>query len=150
MRFFTLNKQPFAEVTTRAPVKMHIYSKAVALSQGVLLRKLHSNMVELFLKEKPWKHGLKWRPVQSRTQTMKDATEIKDMTKWMQVNMRLPQKEAQDVERVANEEGIDMVVALYTMLYWYTWFIRPPLAEQKRRDELKKQRALIGQIEQKI
>ncbi len=138
MRFFTLNNQPFAEVTTRAPAKMHIYSKSLAIASKTTLRKLYCTMAQQFLAERPWERGLKWRPTQSLTQTLEGSIGKKSVTGWMQVNMRLPQKIAQDLERLSHEQDTNLSVVLYTMLYWYTWFIYPPASEQARRAEHRK------------
>ncbi len=117
---------------------MHMYSKALAFAHNVTLRKLHETMAHQFLTDRPWERGLKWRPTQSLTQTLEGAIGTKRTTGWMQVNMRLPQKIVQDLERLSREQDTNISVVLYTMLYWYTWFIYPPAAEQARRAEFRK------------
>ncbi len=137
MRLFTMHGKPYAEVTTRAPVKMHLYSKALAFAQNKTLRLMQEDMARQFLAEKPWEKGLNWRPTQGMTQTLSNAVGQKVATGWMQVNLRLPQDLALELERLTVTQNATLSSVLYTMLYWYTWFVYPPAHEVKRREEFR-------------
>lgn len=125
----------YAEITTRAPVKMHTYIKALAFALNLKLSSLHGKAVKDFLQEEPWKYGLKWRQSKGLTKSITDTVGVKTSTGWMQVNIRIKKELALEVERLASQEGINLSSLMYTILYWLSWYKYPPLEEQKRREE---------------
>ncbi len=133
MKILTLKNKQYAEITTRAPAKMHLYAKALSFAHNRTLRLLHEDMARRFLKEKPWEQGLQWRKTQSLVQSPADAVAERVPTGWVQVNIRLPLELAQEFEQLAESQGQSLSAVLYTALYWYTWFVYPPAHEVERR-----------------
>ena len=136
MRVFTDKKtgEPYVEIPTRAPVKMQMYAKTLAFALGKPLKAMYKDAAERFFREKPWEHGLAWRPTKGLTTTIKDTIGQKEATGWMQVNMRFPVAFGNDLERLAVEQGVSLSSVCYTMLYWWTWWIYPPASERARRE----------------
>lgn len=135
MRFFIKGDAEYAEITTRAPVKMHLYIKALSFALNLKLSSLQEKAVEEFLNEEPWKYGLKWRQTKGLTKSITDTVGVKQSTGWMQVNIRIKKEIALEVERLASQEGVNVSSLMYTILYWLSWYKYPPLEEQKRREE---------------
>jgi len=137
MKILTLKNKQYAEIVTRAPAKMHLYSKALSFAHNRTLRLLHEDMARRFLKEKPWERGLKWRKTQALVQSPVDAMAERVPTGWVQVNIRLPLDLAKELEQLAISQGQSLSAVLYTALYWYTWFVYPPAHEVERRRKAK-------------
>lgn len=136
MRVFTdkSTREHYVEIPTRAPAKMQIYAKTLAFASGRTLKVMYRDAAERFFREKPWEHGLKWRPTKGLTTTMKDTIGQKEATGWMQVNMRFPVELGNALERLAAEQNVSLSSVAYTMLYWWTWWIYPPASERARRE----------------
>lgn len=136
MRVFTdkKTKEQYVEIPTRAPAKMQMYAKTLAFASGRTLKVMYRDAAERFFKEKPWEHGLKWRPTKGLTTTMKDTIGQKEATGWMQVNMRFPAEIGNQLERLAIEQNVSLSSVGYTLLYWWTWWIYPPASERARRE----------------
>lgn len=147
MRKLTVAGEEVAEISTRAPYKLHLYSRSLAMAHGKTVRGLYDDAVSLFLKEKPWKHGFKFRATQApakgdRNKTAKERgiVSAKSPTDWLQINMRLPFEVGQELDIVAAQHGVSLSAAAYSALFWYTWFVYPPKSEVERRERLKKQK----------
>lgn len=137
MRVFTHGRTGvvFVEIPTRAPVKMQKYAKVLAYATGKTLKVMLNEAAERFLQEKPWEHGLKWRPTKS-PQKIGTEGERSTPTGWMQINIRLPESVGVQLETLAVSEGVSISSVGYTLLYWWTWWIYPPASERKRRESL--------------
>jgi hypothetical protein len=122
----------YAEVPTRLPVKLHLYTKALAFALGKTLKSIYQDCAEQFLREEPWKYGLRWRPNQDRTSGLLDRGD-KTVTGWMQANVRLRHETALRLEALAANEKIGVSSLCYTMLYWWAWYQYPPAYERERR-----------------
>ncbi|MDA8153738.1 hypothetical protein [Acidithiobacillus thiooxidans] len=138
MRVFTDKKtgKTFVEIPTRAPSKMQIYAKTLAFATGKTLKTMIREATERFLKEKPWEHGLKWRPTKGLTYTVKDQIGQKEATGWMQVNIRLPAELGNALEKLAVQQNVSVSSVGYTLLYWWTWWVYPPASERARREAI--------------
>jgi hypothetical protein len=138
MRIFTdkRSKRQYAEIPTRAPVKMHLYSKALGFALGISLKQMYKDMATQFLQERPWEYGLSWRPTKGLTQTLSEAIGEKQATGWMQVNIRIPAELATELEHLAIKENVSLSSLSYTLLYWWTWYKYPPVQERRRREEI--------------
>ncbi|MDD3760628.1 MAG: hypothetical protein PHO57_07330 [Acidithiobacillus sp.] len=136
MRLFTDKKtgEQYIEIPTRAPVKMQMYAKTLAFAGGETLKTMFRRAAERFLAEKPWEHGLAWRPTKGLTTTLKDTIGQKEATGWMQVNMRFPAEIGNQLERLSVEQGVSLSSVCYTLLYWWTWWVYPPASERARRE----------------
>jgi hypothetical protein len=122
----------YAEVATRLPVKMHLYTKALAFALGKTLKSMYQDCAEQFLREAPWKYGLRWRPNQDQTFGILDRGS-KTVTGWMQANVRVRYETAMRLEALAAKEKISVSSLCYTMLYWWAWYQYPPAYERERR-----------------
>ncbi|MBU2825008.1 hypothetical protein HF283_13005, partial [Acidithiobacillus ferrooxidans] len=45
----------------------------------------------------------------------------------------IPAHLADNLAEVSRRNGVGLPDVLYTMLYWYSWILYPPLQEQERR-----------------
>lgn len=123
----------YVAISTRAPIRMHVYAKTLACSSGKTMKTMHREAVEQFLQEKPWEHGLQWRPTQVASTTLKEQD--KSMASgWLQVYIRIPLELGKQLEKLAIEHDVPIASVSYTVLYWWTWWIHPPLSERVRRD----------------
>jgi len=114
------NGMPYAGESTVIPLKMHLYIQALAFVQGMTLRAVHEDCASRFLAEEPWKKGLRGRD---------GRRPYPAGPEWVEVTVRLPV----DLADRLSEVGPSLPDALYTMLYWYSWVLYPPLYEQERR-----------------
>ncbi|WP_226856441.1 hypothetical protein [Acidithiobacillus caldus] len=122
----------YAEVTTRLPVKLHLYTRALAFALGKTLKSMYQDCAEQFLREAPWKYGLRWRPNQGQTFGFLDR-DSKGVTGWTKVNVCVRYETALRLEALAAKERISVSSLCYTMLYWWAWHQYPPAYERERR-----------------
>ncbi|WP_064306483.1 hypothetical protein, partial [Acidithiobacillus caldus] len=115
MRVFTDKRsgKPYVEIATRAPTKMQIYAKTLAFAHARTLKGEYREAAEQFFNEKPWEHGLKWRPTKGLTATLRDTIGQKEATGWMQVNMRFPVEIGNQLDRLAAEQGVSLSSVCY-------------------------------------
>ena len=118
------NGMPYAGESTVIPLKMHLYIQALAFVQGMTLRAVHEDCASRFLAEKAWEKGLRWRD--GRRPALTDP-------EWVEVSVRIPSYLADSLVEVSRRNGVGLPDVLYTMLYWYSWVLYPPLHEQERR-----------------
>ena len=122
------NGMPYAGDSVVIPVKMHLYIQALAFVQGLSLRAAYEDCATRFLAEAAWKKGLQWRD--GRRPATSDP-------EWQAVHVRLPSELADRLVVVSQQQRVSLPDVLYTMLYWYSWFLYPPLSEQERRKSLR-------------
>lgn len=121
------NGKPYGGESAVIPLKMLLYLRALAFVQGMTLRALYEDCASRFLAEMPWTNSLKWR----------DGGRPKSVDSgWMRVDVRIPRDLADCLEDVARREGVGLADVLYTMLFWYSWVLYPPLHEQERRKKM--------------
>lgn len=118
------NGKPYAGEAVIIPLKMYLYIQALAFVQGMTLRAVHEDCASRFLAEKVWEKGLRWRD--GHRPALADP-------EWVEVNVRIPCDLADDLVEVSHRNGVGLPDVLYTMLYWYSWVLYPPLHEQERR-----------------
>ncbi|MDD5375617.1 hypothetical protein [Acidithiobacillus sp.] len=118
------NGMPYAGESTVIPLKMHLYIQALAFVQGMTLRAVHEDGASRFLAEKAWEKGLRWRDGHPPAVSGPE---------WVEVHVRIPAHLADNLAEVSRRNGVGLPDALYTMLYWYSWILYPPLQEQERR-----------------
>ena len=135
MRVFTDNKtkMQYVEISTRAPAKVQMYFKSLALATGKTQKTMLFEAAERFLQERPWQQGLAWRQTSKATVTEKDVIGQKEAAGWMQVNMRLPAEIGKAFIRLSVEQNVSLPSLTYTLLYWWTWWVFPPASERVRR-----------------
>uniref|UniRef100_E6QCP4 Uncharacterized protein n=1 Tax=mine drainage metagenome TaxID=410659 RepID=E6QCP4_9ZZZZ len=103
---------------------MHLYIQALAFVQGMTLRAVHEDCASRFLAGKAWEKGLRWRD--GHRPALSDP-------EWVEVHVRIPCDLADNLAEVSRRNGLGLPDVLYTMLYWYSWILYPPLHEQERR-----------------
>ena len=118
------NGKPYAGESVVLPLKMYLYIQALAFVQGMTLRAVHEDCASRFLAEKAWEKGLQWRD--GHRPALADP-------EWVEVNVRIPCDLADNLVEVSRRNGVGLPDVLYTMLYWYSWVLYPPLHEQERR-----------------
>ncbi|MDD3760961.1 MAG: hypothetical protein PHO57_09055 [Acidithiobacillus sp.] len=117
---------------------MHLYTKALAFALGKTIQSTYQDCAELFLTERPWMRGLRWRPAI----TLADralATGIKSVDGWTRVSVRVRQETTVRLEALADQENISLSDLYYTMLYWWVWYQYPPAYERERRSKLQQE-----------
>ena len=122
------NGMPYAGDSVVIPVKMHLYIQALAFVQGLSLRAAYEDCATRFLAEAAWKKGLQWRD--GRRPATSDP-------EWQAVHVRLPSELADRLVVLSQQQRVSLPDVLYTMLYWYSWFLYPPLYERERRKSLR-------------
>lgn len=118
------NGMSYAGESTVIPMKIHLYIQALAFVQGMTLRAVHEDCASRFLVEKAWEKGLRWRDGHRPALVAPD---------WVKVDVRMPIDLADGLVEVSYRNGVGLPDVLYTMLYWYSWILYPPLYEQERR-----------------
>jgi len=119
----SFNGKSYAAAAAVVPLKMHLYIRALAFVQAKTLQSLYTDCASRFLAAKPWGQGLPWR----------NGHRPAGDPEWIEVRVRLPADLAHAVVELARASGIAVPDVLYTMLYWYSWFLYPPLHERERR-----------------
>jgi hypothetical protein len=126
------NGKPHGVFRAVIPLWMHLYCRALAFAQGISLRALHADCALRFLEARPWEQGLSWRFSPS-------AGEGKDW-EWTDEAVTLPRDLGRRLEHLSVQRTISTASVLYTMLFWYSWVVFPPLHEQLRRKEIEDSR----------
>lgn len=121
------NGKPYGQLHTVIPLRMHLYCQALAFAQAISLRKLHANACGKFLEDRPWEQGLAWR-------NSPQITDVNDW-EWTAIAVVLPPDMGQTVDQLPAQYPVSAASVLYTMLFWYSWVVFPPLHEQIRRKE---------------
>lgn len=139
MRNFTDRKsgEVYVEISTRAPAKMHIYARTLAKVSSRTLKVMYRDAAERFFLEKPWEYGLKWRHIKGKKISLQCARAQKEPSGWVQVNMHLPANVGHRLNALSVEQNVSLRMISYTMLYWWTWWINPPMSERARRETMR-------------
>lgn len=122
------NGKPCGLLRTVIPLRMHLYCRALAFAQGISLRALYADCALRFLEARPWEQGLTWRFSPS-------AGEGKDW-EWADEAITLPRGLGDRLVQLSAQAAVSTASVLYTMLFWYSWVVFPPLHEQLRRKEI--------------
>ena len=114
-----------APIPTRITTPLRAYLKAYAKVHGVTLEDLVQQILEKFLQLEPYNHGLQWRTPGSHRSA--DAAK----QGWRQLNIYLtPQLSAQLIGLEAHT-GLSRAAILYTALFWFAKYMRPPVAPHR-------------------
>lgn len=105
---------------TRVPKPMREYLKAYAKYQGRKLDDLYAEILVSFLKQQPANHGLQFRIPQSSRPTEGEERE------WVQINFFITEELNFQALQLANEKNVSKASVLYTALYWFVKYLRPP------------------------
>lgn len=99
---------------------MREYLKAYAKYQGRKLDDLYAEILVSFLKQKPFDRGLQFRIPQSSRPTEGQERE------WVQVNFFISDELNFQAQQLALEQDVSKASVLYTALYWFVKYLRPP------------------------
>lgn len=107
-------------VQTRLPPSLRTYLRAYAKHHDLKLEALMADILEHFLNLRPDQHGLSWRKPQS------NRSEAGSSAGWIQFNALVPEELAGKVTGVAMVSGISRATLVYTAVYWFARYMRPP------------------------
>lgn len=125
MRIVNLKSKTVAEISTRLPYKMHVYSRVLAMSRAITVSELYIDAVKKFLDSRIFDFGFKFRKPKS-PDLKKSTGKSRDATDWVQINIRLPIDLAEKLEEIATKKGVSLSSVAYTVLFWYIGFVYPP------------------------
>jgi len=107
---------------TRVPPALRTYLKRYAKHHGLSMEGFLAEMLAHFVKLRPDQHGLSWRIPHST------RGEAGAQQGWAQLNLWLPNDLAGKVVGLSMESSQTRAVVLYTALFWFARYLRPPVA----------------------
>ncbi len=110
-------------VPTRCPISLHQYLKAIHPFSHASLLDFHTEILNSFITKRPWEHGLVWRKPKS---IMTKSAGFSITTGWRQVNIQMDTEMFAKVSNLSLELGVTKACFLYTALYWYAQYEKPP------------------------
>lgn len=113
---------------TRVPPALRTYLKRYAKHHGLSMEEFLAEVLAHFVSLRPDQHGLLWRIPHS------NRGEAGAQQGWSQLNLWLPNDLAGKVVGVAMETSQTRAVVLYTALYWFARYLRPPVAPMHIQD----------------
>lgn len=109
-----------ALVQTRLPFPLRSYLRAYAKHHDLTLEALMADILGHFLHLRPDQHGLSWRkPLSNRSEAGSSAG-------WAQFNSLVPEELAGKLAGAAMVAGISRASLVYTAVYWFARYMRPP------------------------
>ncbi|WP_215842097.1 hypothetical protein HHS34_005380 [Acidithiobacillus montserratensis] len=121
------NGKPCGQLQTVIPLHMHLYCRALAFAQGVSDREMIQACAQGFVRDRPWEHGLRWRT--------SPRWGLVSELEWTQVTVSLPDSLAKELVAIGEGQNVPAASVLYTMFFWYSWVVYPPLHEKVRRSQ---------------
>lgn len=122
--------EPLGLIGTRCPEKLHQYIKGLAVARRMSQIELFTDMLELFLSEKPWTKGLPLtRPKAASTEktgTKQGGTASLDSIEWVPVQIKVNQDLANRIVALAAQEQTSKAAIGFTAIYWYCEYIHHP------------------------
>lgn len=109
-----------ALVQTRLPSPLRSYLRAYAKHHDLKLEALMADILGHFLHLRPDQHGLSWRKPQS------NRSEAGSSAGWAQFNSLVPEELAGKLAGAAMGAGISRASLVYTAVYWFARYMRPP------------------------
>jgi hypothetical protein len=107
---------------TRVPPALRAYLKRYAKHHGLSMEGFLAEVLAHFVTLRPDQHGLVWRiPHSNRGETGAEQG-------WAQLNLWLPNDLAGKVVGITMETAQTRAVVLYTALFWFARYLRPPVA----------------------
>lgn len=107
-------------VQTRVPLSLRAYLRAYAKHHDLKLEALLADILGHFLNLRPDQQGLSWRKPQS------NRSEAGSSAGWAQFNALVPEELAGKLAGVAMVSGISRAALVYTAVYWFARYMRPP------------------------
>jgi hypothetical protein len=120
-----MNPIPSSErslLQTRVPPVLRTYLKRYAKHHGISMEGFLAEVLAHFVALRPDQHGLLWRIPHS------NRGEAGSQQGWAQLNLLLPNDLAGKVVGLSMETAQTRAVVLYTALYWFARYLRPPVA----------------------
>lgn len=114
---------PLVTLPTRCPEALHRYLKTIYPLEHSSLTAYYEHILTEFIKQRPWDHGLCWRKPRVRVVVMGDGL---GSTGWAQVNVQVPKKMADDIEKLVKTLGVSRAAFLYTAFFWWAMYMKPP------------------------
>lgn len=109
---------------TRAPLALRAYLKRYAKHHHLTLETLVVEVITHFVSLRPDLRGLHWRiPHSSRTDTCAAQG-------WAQLNVWMPNELGGKISGLALETQQSRAALIYTALYWFARYLRPPVAPE--------------------
>jgi hypothetical protein len=120
-----MNSLPSSErslLQTRVPPALRAYLKRYAKHHGLSMESFLAEVLAHFVSLRPDQRGLLWRiPHSNRGEAGAEQG-------WAQLNLWLPNNMAGKVVGVSMETSQTRAVVLYTALFWFARYLRPPVA----------------------
>ena len=107
-------------VSTRCPSSALSYLKARSALQLKPQNQLLNEIIIMFLDDRPWMSGLKWRIPKRK------GDEEGARSGWKQLPIRVDEETAERLEAVKDGAGVSMAACAYTAIYWYLQYKDPP------------------------
>jgi hypothetical protein len=107
---------------TRVPPALRTYLKRYAKHHGLSMEGFLAEVLAHFVTLRPDQRGLAWRIPHS------NRGEAGAQQGWAQLNLWLPNDLAGKVVGVTMETEQTRAVVLYTALFWFARYLRPPVA----------------------
>jgi len=120
-----MTSQPADErclLPTRVPAALRSYLKQYAKHHGLSMEAFLADVLMHFVTLRPDQRGLRWRTPQS------NRTEAAKGEAWAQVNLWVSNDLAAQLTSLASSAGQSKASVLYTALFWFARFMRPPVA----------------------
>lgn len=122
--------EPLGLIGTRCPEKLHQYIKGLAVARRMSQIELFTDMLELFLVEKPWTKGLPLtRPKAASTQkagSEPGGSPSSHPIEWVPVQIKVNQDLAERILTLAAQEKTSKAAIGFTAIYWYCEYIHHP------------------------
>lgn len=110
-------------LVTRCPEPIYTYLRGLSPFLGPSLTKMFQDMLERFLEEEPWNHGLLWRKPKT---AVTFAGGESGRTGWEQINIQATPDLAKKVAQKAILCGVSKACFCYTAMFWWVQYIYPP------------------------
>ena len=109
---------------TRCPASLHQYLKRIYPFLGFSsMIELYADILNGFIEKRPWNLGLEWRKPKA---VVTKAGGRDNSTGWCQVNIQLEEALFERVNNLTLETGVARAVFIYTAMYWYAQYEKPP------------------------
>lgn len=107
---------------TRVPPALRTYLKRYAKHHGLSMEAFLADVLNHFVTLRPDQRGLRWRVPHS------NRGEAGAQQGWAQLNFWLPNELAGKLAGLSVETKETRSVILYTALFWFVRYLRPPVA----------------------
>lgn len=108
---------------TRIQEPMRRYLRALSELRFDSMINMFDRMLEQFIEEKPWEHGLQWKRPSSAIQVVQGD---RLPTAWKLINIDVRPALAERIQNSATTNGCTEAVFLYTAIHWWVQYMYPP------------------------